>query len=86
MNVPASRAIESSNSHVGTPYGIRASMTIGDVNGIIEPQNTIWLSGARNAYNAMKNASISGTVTGICSWLVSASFSTADPMAANNDE
>ena len=34
---------------------------------------------------AMKKAISKGTVTGICSWLVSASFSTAEPIAAKNE-
>ena len=65
INVSARRTIESTSSHVGTPYGIRASITIGDVKGIIDPQNTNGLSGARNAYKAIKNARSSGKVTGI---------------------
>ena len=32
-------------SHVGTPKGIRTSMTTGEVNGINEPQNAIDESG-----------------------------------------
>ena len=62
---------------------MRASMAMGEVKGIIEPQNTMALSGALKAYRAMKKASISGMVTGSCSWEASPSFSTADPMAAN---
>ena len=49
MKVPESKATERASSQKGTPKGILASITIGDVKGIMEPQNTIGLSGALKA-------------------------------------
>jgi hypothetical protein len=48
-NVATRRAIDRASSHAGTPKGILESITIGDVNGIMEPHHTIALSGALNA-------------------------------------
>ena len=70
---------------VGTPKSTLVSITIGDVNGIIDPQNTKALSGDLYANIAMKNPIISGIVSGSTSCWLSASFSTAEPMAANID-
>ena len=64
---------------------MRASITMGEVKGIIENQNTSGLSGALNAYSATKKPSISGMVTGSCSCEESPSFSTPEPMAAKSD-
>jgi len=60
-------------------------MTIGDVNGIMEPQNTRPLSGDLYANIAMKKPIISGIVNGSISCWLSASFSTAEPIAAKRD-
>ena len=47
--VSTSRAMESTSSQVATPKGMRASITMGEVKGIMEPQNTSELSGALKA-------------------------------------
>ena len=75
----------STSCHMGTLKGIRASITMGLVKGIMENQNTSWLSGALKAYRATKKPSMSGMVMGSCSWELSPSFSTALPIAANRD-
>ena len=80
-----SSTIDRASSQPGTPKGMRASMTMGEVNGIMDPQNTSELSGALKAYRAMKKPSISGTVTGSCNCVESPSFSTELPMAAKSD-
>ena len=69
----------------GTPKGMRAIITIGDVNGIIEPQNDKLLLGYWNVCVINISPSIKGIVIGMISCCVSVSFSTADPMAANID-
>ena len=43
------RPMDRMSSHIGTPNGRRASITIGEVKGIIEPHQTMVLSGARKA-------------------------------------
>ena len=47
--VATSRTTDSTISQTGTPNGRRASMTMGEVKGMMEPQNTIPLSGALKA-------------------------------------
>ena len=50
MKVSRSSRIDTASSHICTsPEGILASITIGEVNGIMEPQKTTWLSGALKA-------------------------------------
>ena len=85
MKVPIRSTMLRMSSQVATPKGMRASITMGEVNGIMENQNTSELSGALKAYRATKKPSISGMVMGSCSWELSPSFSTALPMAANSD-
>ena len=41
--------MDRASSHPGTPNGSLASITIGDVNGMMDPQKASWLSGASNA-------------------------------------
>ena len=66
-----------------TPNGMRASITMGEVHGMMDAQTDRGLLGCSKVWSMMNRPMISGMVTGSCSWLVSASLSTAAPMAAN---
>ena len=69
----------------GTPNGILAIITIGEVRGIIEHQKDSGLSGFRIVPIATSSAKIIGIVTGSINCWVSVSLSTADPIAAKTD-
>ncbi len=62
---------------------MRIIMMTGEVNGIIESHHEREPSGLLITYCIITIASISGTVTGNMNCCVSASLSTADPIAAN---
>ena len=69
-------------SHTGTPNGILAIITTGEVRGIIENQNAIGPSGLSNAVTKTIMAAISGREIGSINCWVSDSLSTAEPIAA----
>ena len=75
--------IDNNNSHIGTPNGKRTIMTIGDVNGKMEKNCAMLLSGSLIMFCAMIKLKMSGIVTGKINCWVSASLSTAEPIAAN---
>jgi hypothetical protein len=75
--------MERASSHAGTPYAMRAIITIGDVKGITDPQIERALSGYWNVCNIRNSPIIRGIVIGKMSCWVSASLSTAAPTAAN---
>ena len=62
---------------------MRAIMTIGEVNGMIENQNANCELGSRMTTNIISRARIIGSVMGICNWDASCTLSTAEPTAAN---
>ena len=70
---------------MGTPNGIRAIITMGEVSGIIEHQNESGLSGFCMVPIATIKPSMIGMVTGSINCCVSVSLSTADPIAANTE-
>lgn len=76
--------MESDNtiSQRGTPLVIRDIITMGEVNGMMEPQNTIEESGSRMVFVEIKYPIINGIITGVINCCESASESTALPMAA----
>jgi hypothetical protein len=74
----AERAI----SHVGIPLGMRAIITIGEVNGIIESQNTNGEFGSFITIVVVINARIIGMVIGVVSCCASCAVSTLAPTAA----
>ena len=76
------RAIETASCQAGTPKGILAIITIGEVSGIIEHQKERELSGFCIVPMATMSARIIGIVTGSMNCWVSVSLSTADPIAA----
>ena len=65
------------------PTLILAIMAIGDVKGMMEAQKTRGPSGLLMIYGIRTMARMSGTVMGNMNCWVSASLSTAEPMAAN---
>ena len=66
-NVAKSSTMERSNCHKGTtPNGILASITIGDVKGIIEAQKERALLGCSKVCSIMNKPTTSGIVTGSC--------------------
>ena len=79
------RIIETAICQDGTPKGIRATITIGEVRGIIEHQKERELSGFCIVPMATISARIIGIVTGSINCWVSVSLSTADPIAAKID-
>ena len=84
-NVTTINIIEMAICHIGTPNGMRAIITIGEVSGIIEHQNESELSGFCMVPIATIRARIIGIVTGSINCWVSVSLSTADPIAAKTD-
>ena len=72
-------------SHAGTPNGMRTSITIGEVKGIIELQNTRGDSGLFIAANPIYTAAIRIIDSGVMNYWESVSLSTAAPMAANRE-
>ncbi len=85
INVITIRNIERKICQYGTPKGIRAIITIGEVKGIIENQKAIELSGFCMVPMATIRASIIGIVTGSINCCVSVSLSTAEPIAAKTE-
>lgn len=67
------------------PVATRTIITMGDVNGMIEHQNTAGPSGLYTAVWAMKSPTIMGMVMGIMNCCVSVSASTAEPTAAKSE-
>jgi hypothetical protein len=83
MKVISIRNIERKICQYGTPNGILAIITMGDVRGIIENQKEIELSGFCIVPIATKSPRMIGIVTGSINCCVSVSLSTAEPIAAN---
>ena len=75
--------IERMICQVGISNGMRAIITTGEVNGIIEPQKASCELGSLDTDIAKIRAKIIGTVMGVCNWLASWIESTAEPTAAN---
>ena len=78
-----SKTIETASCHIGTSKGIRATITILDVKGIIEHHVAITLSGLDIAPIATINAKMIGIVIGVVNCWVSVSLLAAAPTAAN---
>ena len=70
-------------SPVDIPNGMRANMTIGEVNGITESQKANVELGSFATDMAIISPSMMGIMTIDCSCPASCILSTADPMAAN---
>ena len=77
-----SRPAEIHICSMGTPKGIRAIITTGDVNGIMLNQTATGPSGLMIEILATISARKSGKVTGNMNCCVSDSLSTAEPIAA----
>ena len=84
MNENTNIARESTNSQLSTPKGKRTIIITGDVKGIILIQNANPPSGFSIMGCMSINERINGIVIGNINCCVSASASTADPIAANN--
>ena len=82
-NEMTSNAAERASSHVGTPYGKRVIIMMGEVKGIMENQKVSDPSGDFSPLTITTMARMRGMVTGRISYWVSASLSTAEPTAAN---
>ena len=85
INDATSKAIEVTISQAGTPNGIRTSMTIGEVKGISELQNTRGDSGLFMAVKPMYNPTTRMIESGVRNCWESVSLSTAAQIAANNE-
>lgn len=83
INVPTNNPTDKISCHVGTPYEILAIITIGEVKGIMEPQNESELSGCWKVLIIINKPIINGMVIGKINCCVSVSLSTAEPTAAN---
>ena len=70
-------------SQWGIPNGMRASITIGDVKGIIENQNAAVVLGSVATLMENTSAIIIGIMANDWSWDASCMLSTAEPIAAN---
>src|SRR4051812_48504009 len=75
----------SNSTTVTPPKGIRISITIGDVNGIMESHLATVPFGSLMTLANENMAIISGMVMGKVNCCVSASTSAAEPMAAKTD-
>ena len=62
---------------------MRAIITIGEVNGMIENQKASCELGSLMTTNIINSARMIGSVMGICSCEASCTLSTAEPTAAN---
>ena len=81
--VTSNKTNDTTICQVGTPRGIRISITIGDVNGIIENVVAIIPCGSLTTTTApIYIANISGIIIIITNCWVSVSLSTAAPIAA----
>ena len=85
MKPNTSKPSDSTNSQTGTPNGIRAIITIGEVKGMIDVQKASGPSGDFKTVATTKIPRINGIVTGHMNWLVSSWSSTAAPIAANKE-
>lgn len=85
MNAATSSAIEEMISQADTPNGILTNITIGDVNGISELQNTRGDSGLFMAVKPMYNPTTKMMESGVRNCWESVSLSTAAPIAANSE-
>ena len=85
INVTIIKPIDNAICQCGGSKGIRAIITIGEVNGISEHQKESELSEFCIVPIATINANIIGIVTGSINCCVSVSLSTADPIAAKTD-
>ena len=72
-------------SHIGIPNGMRAIITIGDVNGIIEAQKAIGELGSLNTDIMTIIANITGIIISELNCWPSCTESTAEPEAAYNE-
>lgn len=80
-----SNAIEVITSHPGTPKGTRTSITIGEVKGTKELQNTNGDSGLFIAVKPIYSPITSNIDSGVRNCCESVSLSTAAPIAANSE-
>ena len=81
-NVTTMSPMLKASCQYGTPNGILAIITIGEVRGIMEHHKESWLSGFCIVPIATISPRIIGIVTGSMNCWVSVSLSTADPIAA----
>lgn len=71
--------------HAGTPNGILAVITTGEVNGIIDNQNAVGPSGLLIMEKLPYTPTINGIIAKRVNCWVSVSLSTAEPMAAYSE-
>jgi hypothetical protein len=76
--IPSERRI----SQVGTPHGIRAIITIGEVKGIYEHHTATGELGSLRMVIITKIEIMIGIITGVCNCCASCTESTLEPIAA----
>ena len=83
INVTNSSATDVTTCPIGTPNGMRSIMATGEVNGIIDNQILIELSGAFAIMVEHTIGMMRSIEMGVTNCWVSVSLSTAEPTAAN---